>query len=112
MSTEPSVKLVVETSISYSSSGITVLAGAVKLNPNVTRQVNVVGANGEVPLGPVPLTKVGAGIRYQWKQSGKSWTLRLDALNLTDAQGLHVSSLGVVLPEQRRRFAATLAADF
>jgi hypothetical protein len=30
---------------------------------------------------------------------------------LTDARGLHVSSLDLVLPEQRRRFMLTLAID-
>jgi hypothetical protein len=42
---------------------------------------------------------------------GKPWNLRLDAFNLTDARGLHVSDLEVVLPEQGRRFMLTLATD-
>jgi hypothetical protein len=37
--------------------------------------------------------------------------VRLDGFNLTDARGLHVSTLDVVLTEQRRRFMLTLAAD-
>jgi hypothetical protein len=39
------------------------------------------------------------------------WTARLDGFNLTDARGLHVSSLEAVLPEQSRRFTLTLATD-
>jgi len=41
----------------------------------------------------------------------RPWTLRLDAYNLTNARGLHVSSLDVVVPEQSRRLALTLATD-
>ena len=41
----------------------------------------------------------------------RPWTLRLDAFNLTDARGLHLSSLESVLPEQGRRFMLTLATD-
>lgn len=57
------------------------------------------------------LATVGAGLRYQWKSGDKSWTLRFDAFNLTNAQGLHVSPLYLVLPEQDRHFALTLATD-
>ena len=39
------------------------------------------------------------------------WTVRLDGFNLTDARGLHVWSLDVVLPEQSWRFMLTLATD-
>jgi outer membrane receptor protein involved in Fe transport len=59
-----------------------------------------------------PLATVGAGVRYQWKLHALSWTLRFDGFNLTDAEGLHVSALGLVLPEQGRHFALTLAADW
>ena len=41
----------------------------------------------------------------------RPWTVRLDAFNLTNARGLHVSSLDLVLPEQDRRFMLTLATD-
>lgn len=57
------------------------------------------------------LTTLAFGARYRWVRDKRSWTLRLDASNLSNAQGLHVSSLGVVLPEQGRRFAITLGAD-
>jgi len=58
-----------------------------------------------------PLATVGAGVRYQWKLRENSWTLRFDGFNLTNAQGLHISALDLVVPEQGRRFALTLATD-
>jgi iron complex outermembrane receptor protein len=57
------------------------------------------------------LTTLAAGIRYHWTLRSRPWTVRLDGFNLIDARGLHVSSLDVVLPEQRRRFMLTLATD-
>jgi iron complex outermembrane recepter protein len=57
------------------------------------------------------LNTVAGGVRYHWVMRGKPWNLRLDAFNLTDARGLHVSDLEVVLPEQGRRFMLTLATD-
>jgi hypothetical protein len=58
-----------------------------------------------------PLATLGAGLRFHWSMQERPWTVRLDGYNLTNAQGLHVSSLNVVLPEQSRRFAVTLATD-
>jgi iron complex outermembrane receptor protein len=141
-----------ETSLSYSNDGLTLLGGGVLLRPHVDLTVPQPGVTGTVPIGPVPLTltanldyapaawgpwaaslqwnrlservatnddrqqlpvlaTIGAGVRYQWKRGQNSWTLRLDGFNLNDAQGLHVSALGLVLPEQGRRFALTLATD-
>jgi iron complex outermembrane recepter protein len=58
------------------------------------------------------LATLGAGLRYHWTQLAHPWTLRVDGYNLTDSRGLHVSDLEVVLPEQGRRFALTVATDF
>ncbi|HEV7611889.1 MAG TPA: hypothetical protein VGO37_08450 [Steroidobacteraceae bacterium] len=58
------------------------------------------------------LATLGAGVRYHWMQMAHPWTVRLDASNLADSRGLHVSDLDVVLPEQGRRFALTWATDF
>jgi iron complex outermembrane receptor protein len=143
----------VESSVSYSDAGLTLLAGGVWLRPHVGLGVPQPGVTGSVPIGPVPLpltanldyaptrwgpwaasfqwnrlsarvatqddlqrlpplATVGAGVRYQWKLHALSWTLRFDGFNLTDAEGLHVSALGLVLPEQGRHFALTLAADW
>ncbi|HEY1491555.1 MAG TPA: hypothetical protein VGF35_02920, partial [Steroidobacteraceae bacterium] len=139
-------------SLSYNDNGLTVLLGAVWLQPRVERVVAEPGGTGDVPLGPVPLTftvnldyappqwgpwgaslqwnrlssrvattdnavhlptldTVAAGIRYHWTMRAKPWNLRLDAFNLTDSRGLHVSDLEVVLPEQGRRIMLTLATD-
>jgi len=57
------------------------------------------------------LATLEAGVRYHWTLQSHPWTVRLDGFNLTDARGLHVSSLEVVLPEQSRRFVLTLATD-
>jgi iron complex outermembrane recepter protein len=141
-----------ETSLSYSDGGLTVLGGGVYLQPRVDRVIPEPGATGNVPLGPVPLTlttnvdyapprwgpwaaslqwnrlssrvatadnsiylpafsTLAAGVRYHWSLRSRPWTVRLDGFNLTDARGLHVSSLYVVLPEQGRRFMLTLATD-
>jgi iron complex outermembrane receptor protein len=58
-----------------------------------------------------PLNTIAAGVRYHWTMRAKPWNLRLDAYNLTDARGLHLSELEVVLPEQGRRLMLTLATD-
>jgi iron complex outermembrane receptor protein len=141
-----------ETSLSYNDAGLTVLLGGVLLRPRVTRTIPELGASGDIPLGPVPLTvtanvdyaparwgpwaaslqinrlssrvattdnsiylpglaTVAAGLRYHWTLRSRPWSLRLDGYNLTDAHGLHVTNLEVVLPEQRRRFMLTLATD-
>jgi iron complex outermembrane receptor protein len=57
------------------------------------------------------LSTLAAGVRYHWTLRSRPWTLRLDGFNLTDARGLHVTNLEVVLPEQGRRFMLTLATD-
>ena len=57
------------------------------------------------------LATLEAGVRYHWTLRSRPWTVRLDGFNLTDARGLHVSSLEGVLPEQGRRFMLTLATD-
>jgi iron complex outermembrane receptor protein len=59
-----------------------------------------------------PLATLGAGIRYHWMQLTHPWTVRVDGYNLTDSQGLHISAVDVVLPEQGRRLVLTVATDF
>ncbi len=58
------------------------------------------------------LSTLGAGVRYHLTWLAHPWSARLDGFNLTNASGLHVSSLDAVLPEQGRRFQLTLATDF
>jgi iron complex outermembrane recepter protein len=57
------------------------------------------------------LGTLAAGVRYRWTLRSRPWNLRFDGFNLTDARGLHVSSLEAVLPELGRRFMLTLATD-
>jgi iron complex outermembrane receptor protein len=57
------------------------------------------------------LATLGAGLRCRWTMLERPWTARLDGYNLTNARGIHVSSLEVVLPEQSRRFGITIATD-
>jgi iron complex outermembrane recepter protein len=141
-----------ETSLTYSGSGLTLVAGGVWLRPRVQRTIPEPGATGDVPLGPVPLvlttnidyapprwhpwaaslqwnwlsrrvqtaddryylpalSTLTAGLRYESKLQGHPCSMRLDIKNLTDARGLHVSQLGLVVPELGRRFLLTLAFD-
>ena len=58
-----------------------------------------------------PLATLGAGVRYRLNLLAHPWTARLDGYNLTNATGLHVSNLYLLLPEQGRRFMLTLAID-
>jgi iron complex outermembrane recepter protein len=57
------------------------------------------------------LTTIAAATRYKWVRDQRSWTLRVDGFNLTNAKGLHVSSLGSVVPEQDRRVAVSFGID-
>ena len=58
-----------------------------------------------------PLTTVGAGLRYEAKLRGHPLTVRFDALNLTNAKGLHISTVGLVVPELGRRASINVTAD-
>jgi iron complex outermembrane receptor protein len=141
-----------ESSLSYSDAGLTLLAGGVLLKPRIDLITSQAETMGSAPLGPVPLTltanidyaparwgpwaaslqwkrlspryatsddrerlpalaTLDVALRYQWRGRISSWTLRLDAFNLTNAQGLHISELNFVLPEQGRRIALTFAFD-
>jgi iron complex outermembrane receptor protein len=142
----------VETSLTYSGGGLTLVTGGVWLRPRVERTVPEPGATGDVPLGPVPLvltanidyappkwhpwavslqwnwlsrrvqtaddryylpalSTLTAGLRYESMVLGHPFSVRLDIKNLTDARGLHVSTLDLVVPEPGRRFMLTLAFD-
>jgi iron complex outermembrane recepter protein len=58
-----------------------------------------------------PITTVGLGLRYEAKWEGRALTIRLDAQNLTDASGLHVTTVGQVLAEPSRRYRLSVALD-
>jgi iron complex outermembrane receptor protein len=142
----------VESSVSFSQDGLTIVAGGVLLQARAERTLTD-GPSAQVPLGPVPLTLTGnvdyaptrwrglaaslqvtrlsprdatndgssrlpplttvsPAVRYEHKTGSHPWTLRFDTFNVTDARGLHVSSVGQVLPEDRRRYMLTLAVDY
>ena len=142
----------IETSLTYSDEGLTLVAGGVWLRPRVARTLVEPVASGDVPIGPAPLvltgnldysparwhpfsaslqwnwlssrvattddryklppfTTVGAGLRYQSQLHGHPTTIRLEALNLTDARGLLVSSVGLVVPEPGRRVSLNVSVD-
>jgi iron complex outermembrane receptor protein len=58
-----------------------------------------------------PLTTLSAGVRYESKLGAHPFSVRFDAMNLTDARGLHVSPVGQVIPEFGRRFMVTFTID-
>jgi iron complex outermembrane recepter protein len=68
--------------------GLTVVAGAVWLRPQVQRQVSELGGNGSVPIGPVPRT-INVNVDYappNWRGWGTSlqWTSLSARVETTD----------------------------
>jgi iron complex outermembrane receptor protein len=61
--------------------------------------------------GLPPYSTFGAGIRYASNRGGHAWSVRLDAFNLGDARGLHLTNVGLATPELGRRFSLTLSID-
>lgn len=59
-----------------------------------------------------PLDTLAAGVRYESKVQSHPLTVRLDGFNLTNARGLHLSELGLVMPELDRRFLISCAVDY
>ena len=57
------------------------------------------------------LSTFGAGIRYSSDLWRHPWSLRVDGWNLTNAQGLHVSSVWYLSPELQRRVQVTFSVD-
>ncbi len=57
------------------------------------------------------LTTVSAGVRYESRLRNHPLSVRFDAMNLTDAHGLHLTTVGQVVPELGRRFMLSIAID-
>ena len=57
------------------------------------------------------LTTVSAGLRCESRIRNHPFSVRLDAMNLTDARGLHLTTVGQVVPELGRRFMLSIAID-
>jgi iron complex outermembrane receptor protein len=88
-----------ETSLSYSDAGLTLLSGAVHLQPRVTRLLPEPGATGDVPLGPVPLT-LTANVDYappRWGPWAASiqWN-RLSSRVSTSDDGIYLPALSTL----------------
>ena len=58
-----------------------------------------------------PLTTLSAGLRFESKLRSHPFSVRLDAMNLTNARGLHLTPVGQVVPELGRRFMLSIAID-
>lgn len=56
-------------------------------------------------------TLLNIGLRYRFKIGGAPTTLRLQAMNLTDDFTWNVNATGQYEPNERRRFAASIAID-
>jgi iron complex outermembrane recepter protein len=135
-----------------SADGLTLVAGTVLLKPELQLNVQPLGGNGLVPIGPVPatinlnmdyqpgrghgwgaslqwtylssrvetaddryelppLSTINLGLRYSVRLFGRAWLTRLDVGNVTNASGLTISPLYVVLPQLGRNYMLTIAAD-
>jgi outer membrane receptor protein involved in Fe transport len=58
-----------------------------------------------------PLAKLDVGLRYLFKLLGRPCSARLDVANITNASGLNLSSAYVAVPQLRRNYMFTFAAD-
>ncbi len=58
-----------------------------------------------------PLATLNLGVRYEFKILDRPCTVRLDAENVTNASGLTITSTYVVVPQLRRNYMLTFAAD-
>jgi iron complex outermembrane receptor protein len=58
-----------------------------------------------------PLSTLNAGVRYTRKLFDHPISMRFDVANLTNASGLAISPLYVVLPQDRWNFILTVAID-
>jgi iron complex outermembrane receptor protein len=58
-----------------------------------------------------PFAKLNVGLRYLFKILDRSCSARLDVANITNASGLTLSSTYVAVPQLRRNYTFTFAAD-
>jgi len=109
----------VESSVTFTGlEGLTVVAGAVWLRPEVQRQVPELGGNGPVPVGPVPRT-VNVNVDYaprNWQGWGTSlqWTSLSSRVETSDDRyrlpPLRTLNIGVryLFKPNKRSFSARL----
>jgi hypothetical protein len=58
-----------------------------------------------------PLTTLNVGLRDEFKLFNRPCSARLDVANVTNATGLKLSSAYVAVPQLRRNYTFTFAAD-
>ena len=58
-----------------------------------------------------PFAKLNVGLRYMFKLINRPCSARLDVANVTNAAGLTLSSAYIAVPQLRRNYTFTLAAD-
>jgi iron complex outermembrane receptor protein len=58
-----------------------------------------------------PFRALNVGLRYAFKLFDRAYSARLDVANVTNAAGLTLSSAYIALPELRRNYTFTFAAD-
>jgi hypothetical protein len=58
-----------------------------------------------------PLATLKVGLRYVFKLYNRPFSARLDVANVTNASGLTLSSSYVAVPQLRRNYTVTFAAD-
>jgi iron complex outermembrane receptor protein len=100
------VPLTLTLNLDYAPARWRPLAAAVQLS-RLSARVSTLNNAQSLP----PLSTVSAGLRYESKLHNHPFSVRLDAMNLTNAHGLHLSSVGQVTPEFGRRFMLTFSMD-
>jgi hypothetical protein len=58
-----------------------------------------------------PLATLKVGLRYVFELFNRPCSARLDVANITNATGLTLSSTYIALPQLRRNYSFTFAAD-
>ncbi len=141
-----------ESSVTYSNAGITLVAGGVWLRPHVERTLAEPGATGTIPVGPVPLTwmlnldvappawkplaaqmqltrlsgavataddsallapltVLSIGLRYESTLRNYPMSIRLDVQNVTNTEGIRLTTVDQLIPQPARRITLVFAID-
>jgi iron complex outermembrane receptor protein len=100
------VPLTLTLNLDYAPARLRPFAGSVQVG-RLSSRVATLDDHDTLP----PLTTASAGLRYESRIRNHPFSVRFDAMNLTDARGLHLTSVGQVMPEFGRRFMLSIAID-
>jgi len=100
------VPLTLSLNVDYAPPVLRPFAGSVQL-ARLSERTATLANDATLP----PLTTASAGLRYESRLHNHPFTVRLDALNLSDARGLHLTPFGQVIPELGRRFLLSVSID-